>query len=80
VGVCLIGDMNAACRPFDRVPGIWLGEQHVKSKADFKEKFFAAEEGFRGIDVFRHLFGKGGGVSGGGVVIVLICALRVRGE
>jgi exonuclease III len=56
--VCLIGDMNVARGPLDGFPGIRLGKEHVKNRADFNAKFFLEEEGLRAVDVWRHLYGE----------------------
>ena len=54
--VVLIGDMNIA---LDGHPNLRTSPvQHVKNRADFKDKFFDDENGMRGIDVFRHLHGN----------------------
>lgn len=54
--VVLAGDMNVAPALNDGFPNLrTYPEQHVKNRADFNAKFFAAEDGLRGIDSFRHL-------------------------
>lgn len=58
--VVLVGDMNIAPSAIDGYPGIRLGPEHVKNRADFNTKFFVPEneDGMRGIDSWRYL--KGG--------------------
>lgn len=56
--VCLVGDMNVARGPLDGFPGIRMGREHVRSRADFNARFFLKEDGFRGVDVWRHLYGE----------------------
>lgn len=57
--VLLIGDMNISRGPLDGFPGIRLGEEHVRNRADFEKKFLSKteEDGLKGIDVWRHLKG-----------------------
>lgn len=55
--VVLVGDMNIARTPIDGYPGIRLGLEHVKNRADFNAKFFDDEKGMRGIDTWRHVRG-----------------------
>jgi len=58
--VVLVGDMNIAPSAIDGYPGIRLGPEHVKNRADFNTKFLVPEneDGMRGVDSWRHL--KGG--------------------
>jgi exonuclease III len=56
-----IGDMNIARSAIDGYPGIRLGDQHVKNRADFNLKFFdmpRVEGGFHGVDVWRYVYGE----------------------
>jgi exonuclease III len=56
--VVLVGDMNISRGPLDGYPGIRLGANHVKNRADFNSKFFVSDMGLKGVDVFRHLYGE----------------------
>ena len=57
--VILIGGMNVARSRLDGHPNLRTSPpQHVKNRYDFNQKFFDSEEGFRGVDVFRHLHGE----------------------
>lgn len=59
--VLLIGDMNVAPSRIDGFPNLRTSPvQHVKNRADFNSKFLdqEAEDGLRGVDVFRSLHGE----------------------
>jgi exonuclease III len=56
--VVLVGDMNIARTPLDGYPGIRLGNEHVKNRADFNCKFFDDEDGMHGIDTWRWIHGN----------------------
>lgn len=53
----LAGDMNIARTPLDGYPGIRLGQEHVRNRYDFNERFFDGEMGMRAVDTFRHIHG-----------------------
>ena len=58
-GVVLIGDMNVARNKLDGHPNLRTSPaQHVKNRHDFNQKFFVSEDGFRGVDIFRHFHGQ----------------------
>lgn len=57
--VILAGDMNIARSAIDGFPDLrTFPEQHVRNRADFNDKFFDGEDGFRGVDTFRFLHGE----------------------
>lgn len=59
--VLLIGDMNIAPARIDGHPNLRVNPvQHVTNRADFNAKFLGSRdnEGFGGIDVFRHVHGN----------------------
>jgi exonuclease III len=56
--VVVAGDMNIARSPIDGFPGIRLGEEHVKNRADFERKFMSKNEGLGMLDTFRQLHGE----------------------
>lgn len=57
-GVILAGDMNIARSHLDGHPNLRTSpEQHVINRADFNQKFFAADEGLKAIDTYRHIHG-----------------------
>lgn len=58
--VVLIGDMNVARSALDGHPGLRLGLEHVRNRADFEVKFLSqmdGEAGMSGVDAFRWLHG-----------------------
>ena len=55
--VVMIGDLNVARDSRDGYPGIRLGEQHVRNRADFERKFLDAESGLDAVDAFRYVHG-----------------------
>lgn len=61
--VVLIGDMNIARTPLDGCPGIRLGAEHVRNRADFNRKFFEDEDGMHAIDTWRWISGNKKGYS-----------------
>ncbi|KAH7419395.1 exodeoxyribonuclease III [Cadophora sp. MPI-SDFR-AT-0126] len=61
--VVLVGDMNIARSSVDGYPGIRLGVEHVRNRADFNEKFFESEDGMRGVDSWREIHGEKRGYS-----------------
>ncbi|CZR66060.1 uncharacterized protein PAC_15961 [Phialocephala subalpina] len=62
--VVLVGDMNIARTPLDGYPGIRLGADHVKNRADFNRKFFEDDDnGMRAIDSWRWIHGNKRGYS-----------------
>lgn len=57
--VILAGDMNIARGVIDGFPNLrTFPEQHVLNRKDFNEKFFEDEQGFLGVDTFRHVHGE----------------------
>lgn len=57
--VVLIGDMNVARSHLDGFPGLRMGDEHVRSRADFNSRFCDGEngEGIRGVDSWREMRG-----------------------
>lgn len=57
--VVLVGDMNIAPSLIDGFPGLRGGDEHVRNRKDFSEKFLSNEEdvGMRGVDTYRHFHG-----------------------
>lgn len=51
------GDVNIARGAIDGFPGIRLGDEHVRNRRDFNEKFFDGEEGLRAVDAWREMRG-----------------------
>lgn len=51
--VVVAGDMNIARGPLDGWPGRRMGDEHVKSRGDFENKFMRG--GLRMVDSFREL-------------------------
>ncbi|KAE8446294.1 hypothetical protein EG329_012380 [Mollisiaceae sp. DMI_Dod_QoI] len=61
--IVLVGDMNIARTSLDGYPGIRLGAEHVKNRADFNRKFFEDEDGMHAIDTWRWIHGNKRGYS-----------------
>lgn len=61
--VVLIGDMNVARDARDGYPGLRLGVEHIRNRADFNAKFFYDEVGMKGTDTFRRLHNEKRGYS-----------------
>lgn len=56
--VVVAGDLNIAREARDSFPALRLGEEHVRNRRDFEEKFIEAGEGGPGmVDTFRYLRG-----------------------
>lgn len=54
-GVVIAGDINVSRSDIDSFPQLRMGEEHVKNRADFKEKFIKE---LWMIDTFRLMHGK----------------------
>ena len=57
--VVVTGDLNIARGPNDSYPALRLGEEHVRNRADFEEKFLKdGNDGLAMVDTFRHVHGE----------------------
>lgn len=57
--VVIAGDLNIARGPNDSYPALRLGEEHVRNRADFEEKFIKdGDNGLAMVDTFRHVHGE----------------------